>query len=412
MELCRSLLFRCGVSCLFGAKFLERHGAKAVYDDFFAFESWFEIAAAPIPHALLPRFRTARARLLQRFTESLGASGVGDFEGSPVGQYLAQHSGDLERRLWPQLLLATLWASQANTAPSLFWVVAMLSLPENKGFLDRVLTDVSYATGRGGSQLAAALKVASDPDSFIHKCVSEAIRLKAPGIDVRVAASDLTVEREGGAAPVVIPKGDMLVVCPYQASRALDGPDPASSASQHGMSDRLRQIHHEDGFWTSAQMAEFLPGRLSDLAGPLKEVPGVRGTAGCVFGGGRFRCPGRFFAEIELAFLASALLSLFEFDLVALAPLQHQQRPVAGTPGGVITAEGAAVAGVPGWRTTEQDKIGAEEEKGSMEHLGEAHLYYTGRSGDPNQRLPPAEMERLVGVKVPKGRCLALIRRK
>lgn len=45
---------------------------------------------------------------------------------------LARRAG-LAPHLAPHLLLALLWASQANSIPSLFWTAAMVSLPGNRG---------------------------------------------------------------------------------------------------------------------------------------------------------------------------------------------------------------------------------------------------------------------------------------
>jgi len=42
---------------------------------------------------------------------------------------------DLQPGLAPHLLLALLWASQANTVPATFWALAFLYLPEHKEYL-------------------------------------------------------------------------------------------------------------------------------------------------------------------------------------------------------------------------------------------------------------------------------------
>lgn len=61
------LVFAASVEALFGFKFLERHGVENLRETFFKFESWFELAASPVPHLLLPQFRAARSKIIAAF---------------------------------------------------------------------------------------------------------------------------------------------------------------------------------------------------------------------------------------------------------------------------------------------------------------------------------------------------------
>lgn len=54
----------------------------------------------------------------------------------------------LRPALHPNLLLAIMWASQANSMPALFWSVAFLLLDENQRHKERLLTDVEAAAKR------------------------------------------------------------------------------------------------------------------------------------------------------------------------------------------------------------------------------------------------------------------------
>lgn len=78
------------------------------------------------------------------------------------------------------------------------------------------------------------------------------------------------------------------------------------------------------------------------------------------------RCPGRYFAEAELALVAATLLLVYDLRLLP---------PQAAEPAGTRAAAAAAAldaAGVP---------------------------------GDPSGLLPPPDLRRLVGIKVPAGPC-------
>eukprot|EP00884_Botryococcus_braunii_P002522 jgi/Botrbrau1/12270/Bobra.0323s0010.1 len=57
------------------------------------------------------------------------------------------------------------------------------------------------------------------------------------------------------------------------------------------------------------------PERKGSSGGPLGAVAGVHGVAGLAFGGGRYRCPGRRFAEMEVGLLTALLLSSCELEL-------------------------------------------------------------------------------------------------
>lgn len=70
---------------LFGAPFFARHGLQRVQRAFLDFEGAFEVAASPIPHLLLPKFRASRTALLKMLSRSLEQ---GDFEGTAVMQLL------------------------------------------------------------------------------------------------------------------------------------------------------------------------------------------------------------------------------------------------------------------------------------------------------------------------------------
>lgn len=100
------------------------------------------------------------------------------------------------------------------------------------------------------------------------------------------------------------------------------------------------------------------------------------------------RCPGRYFAEAELALIASLLLLLFDWRLLprdeaaeqAASKAQQRTAGSAGTAGG--TAAAAAGSGAA-----------AAEAASSI------------APGDPAGLLPPPDLRKLVGIKVPAGPC-------
>lgn len=61
------LMFGAAVATLPGSKLLHRHDCEKLRAAYQAFEGLFELAASPVPHAFVPRFRAACRQLLSAF---------------------------------------------------------------------------------------------------------------------------------------------------------------------------------------------------------------------------------------------------------------------------------------------------------------------------------------------------------
>lgn len=179
----------------------------------------------------------------------------------------------MPERYWPNLLLAVLWASQANSMPALYWSLAFLLLPEQADARQRIQAEFQATlqqhqghsqysvSGAAGQQLkeqgdgaqqadlkqcvvsaaaaAAMLQLAMDKGSFVSRCVAEAVRLRLHSIAVRFVATDqLTLARSStcntpgmdGAAQQAeadvpqqlqqvyhVPRGSILCICPIES---------------------------------------------------------------------------------------------------------------------------------------------------------------------------------------------------
>lgn len=260
-------------------------------------------------------------------TESLKA---GDFYGTVVENVLT--GCQLPLRAHPNVLLALLWASQANTLPAAFWSLAFLLLPENSAHLAAIRQSLG---GQGGSHQGdprdRLISMACDPTSLLLRCCTEAIRLRSPSIEVRVASQDIGIPRTQSTKDAVR-QGDVVAICPWSV--------------------------HADPRVFNPEPEQFNPDREgAQLPGVAAGMGGVSGVA---FGGGRYRCPGKAFAEMELALVVGHLLMRFEFDLVGKGAIDETERGVTGAPAGEL--------------------------------------------------LPQPNMTRLVGVKVPEGPCCVRVR--
>ncbi|KAG2434321.1 hypothetical protein HYH02_012343 [Chlamydomonas schloesseri] len=468
-------------------------GIHRLARDFFAFEDGFELAASPVPHALQPEFTGARRRLLALLA---AADGRGLFAGTPAGQLLERTAG-LPAALRPNLLLAVMWASQANTVPATFWAAGFLLLPENAHHRAAVLaelqTELRGGAPGGGSPgggsaaysneelVAAAARVAASRRSAVGRCVAEALRLRVQSIDVRMAADDLELPQlpqlqrgeaaaggkqgQGGSGGVLrLPRGRLLAVCPFVShhdTQMYGGSGGGAAAASSGATGAAAAAD------VSSPWA-FNPDRPELKLGDGTAV--VSSVAGLAFGGGPYRCPGRFFAEQELGLLVQLLLWTYDMQLSYTA----DGRPAglaggggggggAHMPAGAAAGEGAAGRGdraappvSPGGTTTTTTTQQPQPDHHALSPsaaaaasraaaaaalaavppqpqlrkvAGGSWLYgvlsglvgaralawgcgwFDGvdgpledfrHSGDPGGLLPPCDLKRLVGVKVPR----------
>jgi hypothetical protein len=183
------------------------------------------------------------------------------------------------------MLLAVLWASQANAAPSVFWALAFLLLPENAAQQQAVAAEAAAAAAQGGGEAAAACgrtptaapaagcgsseasengaedrppggeggsgsgseggslllsgaqqaglaALAGQRRSAAAAAVAEALRLRSFSIDVRIAAADVALpggDGGGGDGPAAVwvrkvgPAFGALLLCRRRHAALISG---------------------------------------------------------------------------------------------------------------------------------------------------------------------------------------------
>lgn len=92
---------------------------------------------------------------------------------------------------YPATLLALLWAGLTNVSASTFWAIAFLLLPENVRWRNEVQSQMATvrAAAAAGLQLPDTVEALMDAalaqgeNSVTHGCVSEALRLRAQGMN-------------------------------------------------------------------------------------------------------------------------------------------------------------------------------------------------------------------------------------
>lgn len=130
----------------------------------------------------------------------------------------------------------------------------------------------------------------------VEHCILEAIRLRPAGMIARKLTGPMQVRE------FTIPAGDMLMISPYWA-------------------------HQNEAIYPDAR--SYVPERWNQTVGSDKSAPSDKFFA---FGGGRFQCPGRRFAMMEIQMFISLLLCSFDLELVKEeVPLPSPQH-VVGVP--------------------------------------------------------------------------------
>jgi cytochrome P450 len=350
------LVFSASVEALFGRKFLQRHGKDYLYQSFFDFEQCFELAASPISHVFQPKFKNSRRKLLEALTTSFFQK---DFIGSTIGD-LIQESG-MPPHAVPNMLLAILWASQANTVPTAFWTLGFLLLPENKkSYLNEI---TALLDQQDLSQLAC------DTNSLLIKCCMESLRLRSSSTDVRIAAKSFILnmhkaEGKNHQEKFLIEKGTMVMICPWISH--LDPrlyEDQPEVFNPHRQGAALSASGSDDG--NSHEKIKKNKSKSKSSRELHSAAAGVGGLAGLAFGGGKFRCPGRGFAEMELGLVVGMIVDELELEL--LLPIETTEKAI------------------------------------------ESGLRFP---GDPHGLLPKPDVRRLVGIKVPDGPCWVRVRQR
>ena len=146
--------------------------------------------------------------------------------------------------------------------------------------------------------------------------------------------------------------------------------------------------HHSDSNYKNAWA--FDPDRDPLTLGDGSTV--VSSLAGLAFGGGSYRCPGRFFAEMEVASILLLVLRQVGLSLV------ERSAPPPSPPTPWYSIYSPLLPMIFG---EDGGKFGLGVFDGKLESWA--------RSGDKEGLLPPCNLIRLVGLKVPADKCLVRV---
>ncbi|XP_072107578.1 24-hydroxycholesterol 7-alpha-hydroxylase isoform X3 [Mobula birostris] len=195
---------------------------------------------------------------------------------------LLQHLLDtLDGNCTANYSLLMLWASQANALPITFWTLAfIISSPLVYKTIMKELCSFfnNQANKKIEMEVADLQKL-----PYLKCCIIETLRLRAPGVITRKVMQPLKIKN------YIIPSGDMLMLSLYWA-------------------------HRNPKYFPEPE--KFLPDRWKDAVTERQ----VFLDGFMAFGGGRYQCPGRWFALMEIQMFAALMLYKYEFTLLDPVP--------------------------------------------------------------------------------------------
>nr|XP_058950631.1 24-hydroxycholesterol 7-alpha-hydroxylase-like isoform X1 [Pocillopora verrucosa] len=293
MTLARDIVFSAVVPVLFGEGILPQthQEFKHFQKQFDQFDSNFE-HGAKLPDFLLKEWAKSKYFLLDVFGKALQKKTYANVEDTLLQAMVESLEGDCA----PNYATLLLWASLANAVPITFWTLAFVL--SDQGIKKDLQQEVDLVLGPyidSGSLAKLSLEEVKKLRKVEH-CILEAIRLRPAGMIARKLTGPMQVRE------FTIPAGDMLMISPYWA-------------------------HQNEAIYPDAR--SYVPERWNQTVGSDKSAPSDKFFA---FGGGRFQCPGRRFAMMEIQMFISLLLCSFDLELVKEeVPLPSPQH-VVGVP--------------------------------------------------------------------------------
>ncbi|XP_065827980.1 24-hydroxycholesterol 7-alpha-hydroxylase-like isoform X2 [Oscarella lobularis] len=286
MKTIRNVLFVSTVPLLFGKETLpeDELDAEKFQDAFVKFDEDFEYGAE-LPSIFVRQLVKCKKILIDKFTSvvnQLYRKGLSQSSSSSDKTVLESFVSAVDRENAPRYALLLLWASQVNAIPATFWTVAFILQNDEihqkvvQEALDVLDDDSGFSSGTLSEEAIKKL-------TFTRKCVLEAIRLRSPGAVFRKAVGPLKLKN------YTIPSGHFIMLSPYWSHRnPLFFPDPETFNPSR---------------WDKAELEKnlFLEGFVA-------------------FGRGRFQCPGRWFAVMEIQIAVAIFFRLFHLELLDPVP--------------------------------------------------------------------------------------------
>nr|XP_055247774.1 24-hydroxycholesterol 7-alpha-hydroxylase isoform X4 [Gorilla gorilla gorilla] len=287
-NLVRHLLYPVTVNMLFNKSLFStnKKKIKEFHQYFQAYDEDFEYGSQ-LPECLLRNWSKSKKWFLELFEKSIpdikACKSAKDNSMTLLQATLDIVETQTSKENSPNYGLLLLWASLSNAVPVAFWTLAyVLSHPD---IHKAIMEGISSVFGKAGKD---KIKVSEDDLEkllLIKWCVLETIRLKAPGVITRKVVKPVEILN------YIIPSGDLLMLSPFWLHRNPKYfPEPELFKPERWKKANLEKHSFLDCFMA--------------------------------FGSGKFQCPARWFALLEVQMCI--ILILYKYDCSLLDPLPKQ----------------------------------------------------------------------------------------
>ncbi|XP_074093206.1 24-hydroxycholesterol 7-alpha-hydroxylase [Macrotis lagotis] len=286
-NLVRYTLYPVTVNIIFGKglypttqkKIQEFHEYFQNYDDGFQYGS-------QIPDCFLRKWSKSKKWLLNLFEKS-----IPDLERDKASDDLTLLQliiNSLRQRksehMAPNYSVLLLWAALSNAVPVAYWTVVFILY--HPSIYKNIMEGISSVFGEAGKNKIEISENDLKKIPLIKWCVLETIRLAAPGIITRKVIEPLKILN------YTVPSGDILMMSPFWSHRNPKYfPEPEVFKPERWEKANLEKNAFLD--WFGA------------------------------FGGGKYPCPGRWFALLEIEIFVALIFYKYQFNLLDPFPKEN-----------------------------------------------------------------------------------------
>ncbi|XP_070248262.1 cytochrome P450 7B1 [Myotis yumanensis] len=301
LTFCSSVIFEATFATIYGKSVAgdRKEFITELKDDFFKFDAKFIYLLSDIPIELLGNAKSIQKKLIKHLTSENLANIQGWSEVVQMRQDILEKYYTLKDIEIGAHHLGFLWASVANTIPTMFWTIYyLLRHPEAMAVLRDEIDHLLQSTGQKQGSGFSIYITREQLDSLVYleSAILEALRLCSFSSIIRFVQEDLTLPSETG--DYLIRKGDLVAIFPPLMHH---DPEIFEAPEEYRFDRFVENGKKKTNFFKGGK-------RLKHYILP--------------FGMGASKCPGRFLAINEIKQLLVVLLTNFDLEIMDDKPVQ------------------------------------------------------------------------------------------